>query len=53
MRDLPRKRAETLGEWTVDSLAEVLLNEYEVSPEQAKADVIAIVGEWQKVNEVE
>ena len=47
------KQAETLGEWTADSLAEVLLNEYEVSPEQAKADVIAIVGEWQKVNVVE
>ena len=47
------KQAEALGEWTVDSLAEVLLNEYEVSPEQAKADVATIVGEWQKVNVVE
>lgn len=47
------KQAETLGEWTVDSLAEALQNEYEVSPEQAKSDVIAIVGEWQKVNVVE
>ncbi|WP_366917184.1 hypothetical protein [uncultured Fibrobacter sp.] len=29
------------------------MNEYEVSPEQAKADVATIVGEWQKVNVVE
>ena len=47
------KQAEALGEWTVDSLTEALLNEYEVSPEQAKADVATIVGEWQKVNVVE
>lgn len=47
------KQAEALGEWTVDSLTEALLNEYEVSPEQAKVDVATIVGEWQKVNVVE
>ena len=47
------KQAEALGEWTVDSLTEALLNEYEVPPEQAKADVATIVGEWQKVNVVE
>ena len=47
------KQAEALGEWTVDSLTKALLNEYEVSPEQAKADVATIVGEWQKVNVVE
>jgi hypothetical protein len=47
------KQAEALGEWTVDSLTEALLNEYEVSPEQAKADVATIVAEWQKVNVVE
>ena len=47
------KQAEALGEWTIDSLAEALLNEYDVSPEQAKADVATIVGEWQKVNVIE
>ena len=47
------KQAEALGEWTVDSLTEALLNKYEVSPEQAKADIATIVGEWQKVNVVE
>lgn len=47
------KKAETLGEFTVDSLAEALCVEYEVSVEQAKIDVAAIVAEWQKVKVVE
>jgi hypothetical protein len=37
----------------VDSLAEALCVEYEVSVEQAKVDVAAIVAEWQKVKIVE
>lgn len=47
------KKAEALGEFTVDSLAEALCVEYEVSVEQAKVDVAAIVAEWQKVKIVE
>lgn len=41
------------GEFTVDSLAEKLCQEYEVSEAQAKADVSAIVAQWQEVNVVE
>lgn len=41
------------GEFTVDSLAEKLCQEYEVSEVQAKADVSAIVAQWQEVKVVE
>jgi hypothetical protein len=47
------KQAEQQGDFTVDSLAEALCGEYDVSAEQAKADVAAIVAEWQKVNVLE
>jgi len=46
-------RAVDAGEFTVDGLAETLCGEYDVSPEQARADVAAIVAEWQKVGVVE
>ena len=46
-------RAVGAGEFTVDGLAEDLCGEYEVSPEQARTDVAAIVAEWQKVGVVE
>ena len=45
--------AEKQGEFTVESLADALCSEYDVSAEQAKADVATIVGEWQKVNVLE
>ena len=41
------------GDFTIESLAEALCGEYDVSAEQAKADVAAIVAEWQKVNVIE
>ena len=41
------------GDFTIESLADALCGEYEVSAEQAKADVAAIVAEWQKVNVIE
>jgi hypothetical protein len=41
------------GDFTIESLTEALCDEYEVSAEQAKADVAAIVAEWQKVNVIE
>ena len=47
------KQAEQQGDFTVESLAQALCNEYDVSEEQARADVAAIVGEWQKVNVLE
>ena len=47
------KQAEQQGDFTADSLAEALCGEYDVSAEQAKADVAAIVAEWQKVNVLE
>ena len=47
------QKAVEMADFTVDSLAEALCGEYEVSLEQAKADVAAIVAEWQKVNVLE
>ena len=47
------KQAEQQGDFTADSLAGALCGEYDVSAEQAKADVAAIVAEWQKVNVLE
>lgn len=41
------------GEFTVETLSEKLCGEYDVSPEQARTDVAAIVVEWQKVGVVE
>lgn len=47
------KKADEMGEFTVEILAAALCEEYDVSDEMAKADVAAIVGEWQKVNVLE
>ena len=47
------KQAELQGNFTVDSLAQALCGEYDVSAEQARIDVAAIVGEWQKVDVLE
>ena len=41
------------GDFTIESLADALCGEYDVSAEQAKNDVAAIVAEWQKVNVIE
>ena len=41
------------GDFTADSLAGKLCEEYEVTAEAAKADVAEIVAEWQKVDVVE
>ena len=43
------EKAESLGEFTVEALAEALCSEYEVDLEH----VAAIVAEWQKVGVVE
>lgn len=47
------QKASEMGEFTVESLADALCDEYDVDAENAKADVSAIVNEWQKVNVIE
>lgn len=46
------RKAEEQADFTVDSLADALCQEYDVSIEQARQDVAAMVGEWQKVGVV-
>lgn len=41
------------GDFTVDALADALCAEYDVDEGRARADVAAIVDEWQKVNVLE
>jgi len=47
------ERATAQGNFTVESLAKALCEEYDVSEDDALKDVESIVGEWQKVNVVE
>jgi len=47
------KRAEVSGDFSVESLADALCGEYDVAADKARADVGAIVAEWQKVGVVE
>ena len=47
------KQAVMMDDFTIESLAEKLCQEYEVSEEEARQDVTEIVGEWQKVDLIE
>lgn len=47
------KEADAQGDFTVDSLADKLCEEYDVTAEQARQDVAAIVKKWQEVEVVE
>ena len=47
------KQAQAMDDFTVESLAEKLCEEYEVEADEAKADVAEIIAEWQKVDVVE
>ena len=47
------QQAVAIGDFTVDALAQKLCDEYEVSPDEAKADVKSIVTEWQNVGVLE
>ncbi len=47
------KEAQQMGDFTVEALADRLCEEYEVTAEQAKADVTAIVAQWQELKVVE
>ena len=42
-----------LGEFTSDDLVDQLCDEYEVSHEEARPDVTAILDEWLKVGVIE
>ena len=46
------EKAESLGDFTVDSLVDALCEEYDVSAEQARQDVTAMVDEWQELGVV-
>ena len=47
------KQAVASGDFTIESLAEKLCEEYDVTKEQAKADVAEMTAEWQKVGVIE
>ena len=47
------EQAEEMGDFTIEALAEKLCDEYEVSAEEARQDVVEIVGDLQKVNVIE
>ena len=47
------KKADEQGDFSAESLAKALCEEYDVAREQAIADVNAIVNEWKKVGVVE
>ena len=42
------KEAERQGEFTVDTLTDALCREYDVTAEEAHADVAELIGNWQK-----
>ena len=44
------KQAQAMGDFTIDTLAERLCEEYEVSADEARKDVADIVKEWQAVD---
>lgn len=47
------KQAQEMGDFTRESLAEKLSEEYDVNPDEARNDVAEIIAEWQKVGVVE
>ena len=47
------QKAVAMDNFTIDTLAQKLCDEYEVSVDEAKTDVAAIVAEWQNVGVVE
>ncbi len=47
------KKAQQMGDFSVEELADQLCEEYEVTPQQAREDVANIVSEWQKVGVTE
>ena len=47
------KQAQEMSDFTIETLAERLCEEYEVTADEAKADVAEIIADWQKVDVVE
>lgn len=47
------QQAVAMDNFTIDTLAQELCDEYEVSVDEAKTDVAAILDEWQNVGVVE
>jgi hypothetical protein len=47
------KKAKEMGDFSVETLAAELCEEYEVSAADAQADVAAMIDEWQRVGVVE
>ena len=46
-------QAKALGDFTIEALADKLCEAYDVTADEAKADVAEIVAEWQKVDVLE
>ena len=47
------REAERQGDFTVESLAEALCEEYDITPTTALADVAELAAQWQQVGVVE
>ena len=47
------KQAQEMGDFTIEAPAERLCEEYDVTPDEAKADVADIINEWQQVGVTE
>jgi hypothetical protein len=47
------QQAQAMGEFTIEALADKLCNEYEVTPDEARRDVAAIIDEWNAVDVIE
>ena len=47
------KQAQEMGDFTIEALADKLCEEYDVTADEAKADVAEIVAVWQQVDVVE
>ena len=47
------REAQQQGDFTVESLAEALCQEYDITPEDALADVAELTAQWQQVGVVE
>jgi hypothetical protein len=47
------KQAQEMSDFNIETLAERLCEEYEVTADEAKANVAEIIADWQKVDVVE
>ena len=47
------QQAVAMGEFTVETLADKLCEEYEVTQDEARRDVAAIIDEWNSVGVIE